>query len=190
MTIPNTIIRTLDLGHPQEKVWVALTTIDGFTGWFGSHAAGEIAPGRDLRMRWEQYGNTEQTLAIQVVDPMSVFAYSWSINGAPAGDPRRTYVEFALEPTATGTRLSTVRAPRPSWRPGWRSPPAGHRQAPRPTRRRGAGDQQLRDRSARAVPAQVSTDQGRAVLLGRPRRGLGRLARPAQQFPRMTADDR
>lgn len=34
-------------------------------------------------MRWKQYGNAEQTLAIQVVDPMSVFAYSWSINGAP-----------------------------------------------------------------------------------------------------------
>jgi uncharacterized protein YndB with AHSA1/START domain len=108
MPIPNTITRTLDLTHPQEKVWAALTTIDGITGWFGSHADGEIAPGKDVRMRWEQYDGAEQTLAIQVVDPMSVFAYCWSINGAPEGDPRRTYVEFALAPTATGTRLTVT----------------------------------------------------------------------------------
>jgi uncharacterized protein YndB with AHSA1/START domain len=105
MPIPNTITRTLDLAHPQQKVWDALTTIDGLTHWFGSHAEGEVAPGQDVRMRWEQYDNAEQTLAIKVVDPMSVFAYVWAINGAPAGDPRRTYVEFALEPTAAGTRL-------------------------------------------------------------------------------------
>jgi len=108
MPIPNAITRTLELAHPQEKVWAALTTIEGLTGWFGSHAEGELAPGHDVRMRWEQYGEAEQTLAIKVVDPMSVFAYCWGISGAPEGDPRRTYVEFALQPTATGTRLTVT----------------------------------------------------------------------------------
>ena len=108
MPIPNTITRTLDLVHPQEKVWGALTTLDGITSWFGSHAEGELTPGHDVLMRWEQHDNMEATLAIKVVDPMSVFAYSWGINGAPAGDPRRTYVEFALEPTASGTRLTVT----------------------------------------------------------------------------------
>jgi uncharacterized protein YndB with AHSA1/START domain len=108
MPIPNAITRTLDLAHPQPKVWAALATIDGITGWFGSHANGEMVPGHDVHMRWEQYDNAEGTLEIQVVDPMSVFAFSWSINGAPTGDPRRTYVEFALEPTATGTRLTVT----------------------------------------------------------------------------------
>ncbi len=108
MPIPNTITRTLDLAHPQQKVWDALTTLDGIASWFGSHADGEMTPGRDVRMRWEQYDNMEATLAIQVVDPMSVFAYSWRINGAPQDDPRRTYVEFALEPTASGTRLTVT----------------------------------------------------------------------------------
>jgi uncharacterized protein YndB with AHSA1/START domain len=106
MPIPNTITRTLDLAHPQQKVWGALTTTDGLAGWFGSHAEGEVAPGKEVRMRWEQYDNAQSTLAIQVVDPMSVFAYSWRVNGAPDDDPRRTYVEFALEPTAAGTRLT------------------------------------------------------------------------------------
>jgi uncharacterized protein YndB with AHSA1/START domain len=104
MPIPNTITRTLDLAHPQEKVWAALVTLDGLTGWFGNHAEGEVLPGHEVRMRWEQFDG-EQTLAIKVVDPMSVFAYCWGIAAAPEGDPRRTYVEFALEPTASGTRL-------------------------------------------------------------------------------------
>ena len=108
MPIPNTITRTLDLAHPQEKVWVALTTLDGITGWFGSHADGEMTPGHDVRMRWEQYDDGKKTLAIKVVDPMSVFAFCWGISGAPEGDPRQTYVEFALEPTASGTRLTVT----------------------------------------------------------------------------------
>lgn len=106
MPIPNTITRTLELPHEQAKVWRALTTLDGLTSWFGSHAEGEVAPGKDVVMRWEQYDNGQQTLAIKVVDPMSLFAYCWGISGAPEGDPRRTYVEFALEPTSTGTRLT------------------------------------------------------------------------------------
>jgi uncharacterized protein YndB with AHSA1/START domain len=107
MPIPNTITRTLDLAHPQDKVWAALTTLDGITGWFGSHADGDIAPGNDLHMRWEQY-DAKGTLAIKVVDPMSVFAFSWGISGAPEGDPRQTYVEFVLEPTASGTKLTVT----------------------------------------------------------------------------------
>lgn len=107
MPIPNTITRTLDLRHPQEKVWSALTTLEGLTGWFGSHAEGEITPGHEVHMRWEQY-DAEATLAIQVVDPMSLFAYGWGISGAPEGDPRRTYVEFTLVPTPSGTRLTVT----------------------------------------------------------------------------------
>jgi len=114
MPIPNTITRTLDLAHPQEKVWAALTTLDGITGWFGSHADGEMTPGHNVRMRWEQYDDGMKTLAIKVVDPMSVFAFCWGISGAPEGDPRQTYVEFALEPTASGTRLTVTERLRPA----------------------------------------------------------------------------
>jgi uncharacterized protein YndB with AHSA1/START domain len=58
-------------------------------------------------MRWEKYDATA-TLAIKVVDPMSVFAFCWGISDAPAGDPRQTYVEFVLEPTPPGTRLTVT----------------------------------------------------------------------------------
>lgn len=108
MPIPNAITRTLDLAHPQAKVWGALTTLDGLTAWFGSAAEGEVTPGHDVRMRWADHGDGAQTLAVKVVDPMSVFAFCWGIAGAPDGDPRRTYVEFALAPTSAGTRLTVT----------------------------------------------------------------------------------
>lgn len=107
MPIPNSITRTVELPHPPAKVWRALTTIDGLTAWFGSHAEGVVAPGEEVVMGWEQHG-VRTTLAIKVVDPTSVFAYCWPIAGAPEDDPRRTYVEFRLEPVASGTVLTVT----------------------------------------------------------------------------------
>jgi hypothetical protein len=37
-----------------------------------------------------------------------VFGFTWPLNELPAQDPRRTYVEFTLEPAGTGTRLTVV----------------------------------------------------------------------------------
>jgi len=37
-----------------------------------------------------------------------VFAFTWPIYGLPDEDPRRTYVEFTLEPAGAGTRLRVV----------------------------------------------------------------------------------
>jgi uncharacterized protein YndB with AHSA1/START domain len=37
-----------------------------------------------------------------------VFGWTWAISGLPEDDPRRTYVEFTLEPDASGTRLTVV----------------------------------------------------------------------------------
>jgi uncharacterized protein YndB with AHSA1/START domain len=108
MPIPNTVTRTVELAHPQDKVWAGLTTLAGLTAWFGSHAEGQIAPGHDVHVRWEQFDNGTKTLSVKVVEPMSHFAFCWGITGAPEGDPRRTYVEFALEPTGSGTRLTVT----------------------------------------------------------------------------------
>ena len=133
MPIPNAITRTLDLPHPQEKVGAALTTLDGITGWFGSHAYGQIAPGRDLHGRWEQY-DAEGTLAIKVVEPMTLFAFCWGISGAPEGDPRQTglrrvrpRVDRARDPRLTVTESGFAQLPdewlQPSYQgnvEGWR----------------------------------------------------------------------
>jgi uncharacterized protein YndB with AHSA1/START domain len=107
MPIPNTITRVLDLPHPQERVWTAVSTREGLTSWFGQSADGDVVPGQDLRMSWDGHDGA-MPLSVKVVDPMSVFAFTWQISGAPDGDPRRTYVEFALEPTTDGTRLTVT----------------------------------------------------------------------------------
>lgn len=108
MSIPNTLTRTMELAHPQDRVWSALTTLDGLTGWFGSSADGNVAPGQDVTLRWAQHDDFTKVIAIKVVDPMSVFAYTWGVNGAVEGDPRQTYVEFTLVPTEVGTRLTVT----------------------------------------------------------------------------------
>jgi uncharacterized protein YndB with AHSA1/START domain len=111
MPIPNTITRTLELPHPQEKVWSALTTNDGLASWFGNAVTGDVTPGSDVVMTWDE-GHVAN-LGIKVVDPMSVFAYCWSVYGAPDDDPRRTYVEFRLVPTSEGVTLTVTRAASP-----------------------------------------------------------------------------
>ncbi len=37
-----------------------------------------------------------------------MFGFTWQIYGLPEDDPRRTYVEFTLEPVGTDTRLTVV----------------------------------------------------------------------------------
>ncbi|HZG92706.1 MAG TPA: SRPBCC domain-containing protein [Pseudonocardia sp.] len=45
---------------------------------------------------------------IERVEEPAVFGFTWHINGLPEDDPRRTYVEFTLEPAGAGTRLTVV----------------------------------------------------------------------------------
>lgn len=105
MGFPDRIIRTLDLPHPIEAVWAALTTAEGLSGWF-SDASLELRPGGAGQLRWPD-GFTDQ-LHVERVEAPSVFGFTWTIHGLPADDPRRTYVEFTLEPTPEGTRLTLV----------------------------------------------------------------------------------
>jgi uncharacterized protein YndB with AHSA1/START domain len=106
MPIPNTITRTLDLPHPQDRVWAALTTADGLTGWFGNKVEGDVAAGSDIVMSWDE-GHVAR-IAVKVVDAQSVFAYCWPVYGTPDDDPRRTYVEFRLAAAGDGTTLTVT----------------------------------------------------------------------------------
>ena len=107
MPLPDRIERDLELHHPPEKVWNALTTTEGLGGWFGSRAEiDDLRPGGTVRVWWDEDG--PHTLRIQSVEPPRRFAFTWAIEGLPAGDPRRTHVEFSLTPTPAGTRLRVV----------------------------------------------------------------------------------
>ena len=47
-------------------------------------------------------------MRVERVDEPTVFGFTWHIYGLAEDDPRRTYVEFTLEPVGAGTRLTVV----------------------------------------------------------------------------------
>ena len=106
MSFPDRIERTIELAHPPAKVWAALTTAEGLGAWFGNQATVDLRPGGAARMTWTTGDKAE--MQIERVEEPSVFGFTWHIYGLPEDDPRRTYVEFTLEPVGAGTRLTVV----------------------------------------------------------------------------------
>ena len=106
MAFPDRIERTLELTHPPEKVWAAITTAEGLGTWFGHRAEVDLRVGGQVKLAWDS-GDTA-VLTIERLEPPRLFAYTWPLHGLPDSDPRRTYVEFTLEPTSAGTTLTVV----------------------------------------------------------------------------------
>jgi len=107
MAFPDRIERTVEVAQSPEKVWAALTTAEGLGAWFGDEATIDLRPGGAARMRWAEAGFTAEMRVERVEEPR-VFGFTWPIYGLPEDDPRRTYVEFTLEPAGAGTRLTVV----------------------------------------------------------------------------------
>jgi len=107
MGFPDRIERTVEIAHPPAKVWAALTTAEGLGTWFGNEATIDLRPGGAGQMTWTDEGFTARMRVERVEEP-TVFGFTWGIFGLPDDDPRRTYVEFTLEPAGAGTRLTVV----------------------------------------------------------------------------------
>ena len=106
MGFPDRIERTVEIAHPPAKVWAALTTAEGLGTWFGNTATIELWPGGAAHMAWTS--GDKASLRIERVEEPSVFGFTWGIYGLPDDDPRRTYVEFTLELTGSGTLLTVI----------------------------------------------------------------------------------
>ena len=106
MTFPDRIERTIEVAHPPGQVWAALTTAEGLGTWFGNQAEIDLRPGGSASMKWD-HGHIADMRVERVEEP-AVFGFTWHIYGLPDDDPRRTYVEFTLEPAGAGTRLTVV----------------------------------------------------------------------------------
>ena len=106
MGFPDRIERTVEVAHPPAKVWAALTTAEGLGAWFGDEAAIDLRPGGSARMMFSSGFSVD--MRVERVEEPTVFGFTWQIYGLPEDDPRRTYVEFTLEPTGAGTRLRVV----------------------------------------------------------------------------------
>jgi uncharacterized protein YndB with AHSA1/START domain len=106
MGFPDRIERTVEVPHPPATVWAALTTAEGLASWFGQEATIDLRPGGTARMSWDNGFTVD--MRVERVEEPRVFGYTWQIYGLPKDDPRRTYVEFTLEPVGEGTRLTVV----------------------------------------------------------------------------------
>jgi uncharacterized protein YndB with AHSA1/START domain len=104
MGFPDRIERVVEVAHPPAAVWAALTTAEGLGTWFGNEATIDLRPGGAATMAWTSGDKAE--MRVERVEEPSVFGFTWHIYGLPADDPRRTYVEFTLEPADGGTRLT------------------------------------------------------------------------------------
>ena len=119
MGFPDRIERTVDLAHRPEVVWRALTTAEGLRSWLGDRASIDLRPGGHAEVVWSggegsvdttgyTTGDPTAEILVERVEEPRVLGFTWRVDGVAREDPRRTYVEFTLEPTATGTRLHLV----------------------------------------------------------------------------------
>jgi uncharacterized protein YndB with AHSA1/START domain len=103
MGFPDRIERTVRLGRPPNEVWPALTTAEGLSAWFGERVTIDLRPGGAASMTFA--GGMSVEMRVERVEEPSVFAYTWRLPNLPEDDPRRTFVEFTLEPAGAGTLL-------------------------------------------------------------------------------------
>jgi uncharacterized protein YndB with AHSA1/START domain len=106
MGFPDRIERTVDLAHPPARVWSALTTAEGLGTWFGNTATIDLRPGGAAEMTWTT--GEKASMRIERIEEPTVFGFTWGIYGLADDDPRRTYVEFTLERSGAGTRLTVA----------------------------------------------------------------------------------
>jgi uncharacterized protein YndB with AHSA1/START domain len=96
----------IDLRHPPEKVWRALTDPDLLAEWLLPVIDLELEPGAAFAFKTQPYPGWDGTVNCRFVEiePQRKLSYTWTV---PFLD---TVVTFTLTPTALGTRLSLVQS--------------------------------------------------------------------------------
>jgi uncharacterized protein YndB with AHSA1/START domain len=113
-TTTDRIEKTIVLRAPRSRVWRALADSQEFGAWFRVELERVFAEGATVRGRITRPGYEHVTMEMQIVrmDPERLFSYRWHPYAIdPAVDysaEPTTLVEFRLEETPGGTRLSVV----------------------------------------------------------------------------------
>jgi len=94
----------LELRHPPEKVWRALTDPELMAEWLMPVIGFELAPGAEFVLRTQPQPGWDGTVSCRVleIEPLRTLRYTWTV---PFLD---TVVTFTLAPTEAGTRLTIV----------------------------------------------------------------------------------
>jgi uncharacterized protein YndB with AHSA1/START domain len=110
----NKIERHIDLDAPVERVWKALTDYREFGAWFRVRLEEPFAPGRVARgyITYPGYEHLVWEAKVVAMDKPHHFSFTWH---PYAVDPKVDYskeeptlVEFRLEPSGTGTKLTVI----------------------------------------------------------------------------------
>ena len=97
----------VDLRHPPQKVWRALTEPELLKEWLLPTIGFTLQPGAEFTLKAPQaYPGWDGTVDCRMVEiePLRKLSYTWAV---PFLD---TVVTFTLTPTEAGTRLSIVQA--------------------------------------------------------------------------------
>lgn len=98
----------LDLKHPPEKVWRALTDPVLLTEWLQPIVELKLEPGAPFVFRSTPHPPWDGIVSCKVIDVElhRRLSYAWVVGGMGLD----TVVTFTLEPTASGTRLTLVQS--------------------------------------------------------------------------------
>lgn len=110
----NRIEKSVEIAAPVERVWRALTDHEEFGQWFRVKLDQPFAPGAEStgHITYPGYEHVRWTAWIERMEAPRLFSYRWhpyAIDPAVdySGEPT-TLVEFRLEPTDSGTRLTVT----------------------------------------------------------------------------------
>lgn len=110
----NRIEKQIEIKAPVSRVWRALTDYREFGAWFRvklekPFVAGEIAQGN---LEYPGYEQLKWTVTVQKIEPERLFSFTWHPYAIDPqvdySDETPTLVEFRLEKTETGTRLTVT----------------------------------------------------------------------------------
>jgi len=106
----DSIEKTIELNAPIERVWRALTDHTEFGQWFRvkldtPFAVGKVTHGR---VTYPGYEHMKWSARVQELDPERRFSFTWCPleEDSDKADAPQTLVEFVLEATDNGTRLT------------------------------------------------------------------------------------
>ncbi|HUC53722.1 MAG TPA: SRPBCC family protein [Candidatus Cybelea sp.] len=105
------IEKRIELKAPVARVWRALTDYREFGEWFRVKLDGPFVPGQISRgqITYPGYEHVKWQAIVQKMEPQRLFSFTWHHSFDPKADITKeptTLVEFRLEKTAAGTRLT------------------------------------------------------------------------------------
>jgi uncharacterized protein YndB with AHSA1/START domain len=115
---PDRVERSIELRAPRSRVWRAISNPKEFGAWFGLgeplELVGDFVPGAKIAGKWRGDGRDiiEHFCTIDAVEPERRLSFHWVPYEVPEGDDHakhvQTRIEFRLEDTAGGTRLTVI----------------------------------------------------------------------------------